>query len=63
VLNTFSRKQVGSRLLTNLEIWFGSQGVKNIEAQVYDANTTGLSFWKASGYSNLYINIIKGSDQ
>ena len=63
VLDTFSRKQVGSRLLTNLEIWFGSQGAKNIEAQVYDAIATGLNFWKASGYRTLYIDMIKGSDQ
>ena len=62
-LDTLSGKQVGSRLLTNLEIWFGSQGAKNIEAQVYDANATGLSFWKASGYRTLYIDMIKGSDQ
>ena len=53
------KKNIGKKMLTELENWFEKKKVHSIELQVTFNNTAGQTFWKAMGYQHELIQLRK----
>ena len=53
------KKNIGKKMLIELENWFKDKKVHSIELQVTFNNTIGQAFWKKMGYKNEVIQLRK----
>lgn len=63
VIDTYKKKSIGSKLVSELENWFVDKSVNSIELEVLVNNDSALQFWESLGFKSDNLRMVKGNEK
>jgi ribosomal protein S18 acetylase RimI-like enzyme len=63
VIDSYKKKNIGRKLVSELENWFADKSVNTIELEVLVNNNSALQFWESLGYKSDNLRMVKENEK
>lgn len=63
VIDSYKKKNIGRKLVSELENWFADKSVNTIELEVLVNNNSALQFWETLGYKSDNLRMVKENEK
>lgn len=63
VIDSYKKKHIGKKLVSELENWFAEKSVNTIELEVLVNNNSAHQFWETLGYKSDNLRMVKENEK